>query len=191
MKNNINQIIRSRRSIYPHEFNGNELEIGVVETILENANYAPNHKSNYPWRFIVVCRPKTEDFYNLAAEIYRNSVSSEDYKDLKMNKILACKSSVSHVIAIVMHREPEDKTVLIEDICAVAASVQNMYLTLSQYEHAGGYWSTGLGTNSEYMRQFLNIAENEVHMGFFIIGATQNKRTESNKKPYTNFVKFI
>lgn len=190
MENNINRIIRNRRSIYPHEFSGAELNTELIETLLENANYAPNHKSNYPWRFLVMKGESLRTFIETAAEIYRTETDPALYREEKYIKILEYRSKVSHVIAIVLHREAASKTILNEDICAVAAAVQNMYLSLSQFPNAGGYWSTGLGTYSRTMHAHLNLAEGNQLLGFFVLGFVEHKREEGRKKPWQEFVKF-
>jgi len=91
----------------------------------------------------------------------------------------------------VMEREPDIKSIEMEDLCAVAAGVQNMYLSLSQFEHVGGYWSTGLGTYSKTMFDYLNLSENQTLLGFFILGVVENKRTEGHKKDFNKFVSYL
>ena len=47
----ITEIIKSRKSIYPHQFNGKIISKEVIIQLIENANYAPSHKMTQPWRF--------------------------------------------------------------------------------------------------------------------------------------------
>ena len=67
---NINTIIQQRRSIYPKEYTGQKLDNQVVEILLQNANYAPNHLSNYPWRFVVIAGDSLDGFIDAASDIY-------------------------------------------------------------------------------------------------------------------------
>ena len=191
MQNQINEIIEQRRSIYPKEFTGEKIEQQVLETLLRNANFAPNHKSNYPWRYIVIGDLSLEAWVDKAAEIYQNETASESFNQAKFDKIKQYAQQVSHAIAIVMEREPDTKSIEREDICAVAAGVQNMYLSLSQFENVGGYWSTGMGTYSKAMFDFLKLNENQTLLGFFVLGHVENKRTEGHKKDYTKFVSYL
>lgn len=191
MENHINNIIRQRRSIYPHEFNGEKLEDSVIHTLLENANFAPNHKGNYPWRFVVMKDDSLITWIDIAAELYIQNTSAEKFKQIKLDKILSYKKTVSHALAIVMLRDTDSNTILNEDICAVAASVQNIYLSLSQFDHVGGYWSTGLGTYSADMHSFLKLNSIETLLGFFILGTVVVKRTEAHKKDYKQFVRYL
>ena len=191
MQNQINETIENRRSIYPKEYTGDQVEQVVLDTLLRNANFAPNHKSNYPWRFMVIGGSSLEAWVNKAAEIYQAETKEEAFNQAKYDKIKHYAQQVSHAIAIVMERDPDVKSIEREDLCAVAAGVQNMYLSLSQYEHVGGYWSTGLGTYSKAMSDFLKLNENQTLLGFFILGVVENKRTEGHKKDYTKFVSYL
>ena len=50
----INDVIKYRRSIYPKEYQqGKTIPDEIIWQILENANHAPNHKQTEPWRFKV------------------------------------------------------------------------------------------------------------------------------------------
>lgn len=192
MKTDINNIIKQRRSIYPKEYNGEQIEDSIIETLLENANYAPNHYSNYPWRFIVISPNKINDFFTKAAQIYKESVFEEKFDAKKFEKTKDNGNLVSHVIAIIYQKDTEDtKSTDIENTCAIACAVQNIALSLSQYENVGGYWSTGLGTHSSKMAEYLKMSKNQSLMGFFILGKTDTKRTEGSKKSYKNFVSYL
>ncbi len=191
MQNQINEIIAQRRSIYPKEFTGEKIDQTVLETLLQNANFAPNHKSNYPWRFIVIKDHSLENWVNKAAEIYQTETAVESFNQAKFDKIKQYALQVSHAVAIVMERESDTKSIEREDLCAVAAAVQNMYLSLSQFEQVGGYWSTGMGTYSKAMFDYLKLNENQTLLGFFVLGHVENKRTEGHKKDYTKFVSYL
>jgi nitroreductase len=191
VQNQINEIIAQRRSIYPKEFTGEKIDQTVLETLLQNANFAPNHKSNYPWRFIVIKDHSLENWVNKAAEIYQTETAVESFNQAKFDKIKQYALKVSHAVAIVMERESDTKSIEREDLCAVAAAVQNMYLSLSQFEQVGGYWSTGMGTYSKAMFDYLKLNENQTLLGFFVLGHVENKRTEGHKKDYTKFVSYL
>ena len=53
MENNINDLIRNRRSVYPNQFNGKTISNEVIKEILFNANTAPTHRMTQPWFFKV------------------------------------------------------------------------------------------------------------------------------------------
>lgn len=191
MENQINEIISKRRSIYPKEYNGQKLDNAVIDILIRNANFAPNHKSNYPWRFTVIQDESIPKWIDKAAEIYKQETGQEKFNQGKYNKTLGYKSQISHAIAIVMSREEGSAGILNEDICAVAAAVQNMYLSLSQFEHAAGYWSTGLGTYSKAMHTFLGLGKDDTLMGYFVLGCVDVKRTEGKRRDHNHFVRYL
>ena len=49
----LNRLIRNRRSIYPNVFSDEVIPDNIIENMLENANWAPNHGITEPWRFTV------------------------------------------------------------------------------------------------------------------------------------------
>ena len=51
--NNLNQIIRSRRAIYPKQFISGDISKDILLNILENGNMAPTHRLTQPWIFKV------------------------------------------------------------------------------------------------------------------------------------------
>ena len=188
MQENINQIIKNRRSIYPREFNGNPVADEIIQVLLENANYAPNHKSNYPWRFVVITKEYVPQWIQKAIEI--TQVSEPNVSEQKISKLTNMASQIGASIAIVWDKEDLNKHE-IEDISAIACAVQNMYLSLSQFEHVGGYWSTGLGTYNPAMSEFLELTSQQQLLGFFVLGEVDHKRTEGMKKNVKQFVRYF
>lgn len=188
MLENINQIIKKRRSIYPREFNGNPVSDEIIQVLLENANNAPNHKSNYPWRFVVITKNNIPQWIQKAIEITQST--EPNVTEQKISKLTNMSEQIGACIAIVWDKEDLNKYE-IEDICAIACAVQNMYLSLSQFEHVGGYWSTGLGTYSSTMSEYLKLTPYQQLLGFFILGEVDQKRTEGVKKNVNQFVRYF
>lgn len=188
MQENINQIIKNRRSIYPHEYNGNPISNEHIHLLLENANYAPNHKSNYPWRFIVITKDSIPQFIDKAVEI--TIASNPNIMPAKISKLNNMATQIGACIAIVWDKQEVNKNE-IEDVCAIACAVQNMYLSLSQFNNIGGYWSTGLGTYHPSMSEFLELTPQQQLLGFFVLGEVANKRTEGTKKNVNQFVRYF
>lgn len=188
MENNINQIIRERRSHFPHEYTGELLDDDIITTLLENANWAPQHTSNYPWRFKIMKDDEIISWLDKAIENYKSDTPIEQQKQKTIDKLILYRTKISHVIVIVYQPDPEKQKRDIEDYCAIGCSVQNIYLSLSQFPHAAGYWSTGIGTYDAAMHEFLGLSDQQQLMGYFILGHVAKKRTESNRKSITNFL---
>jgi nitroreductase len=188
MNQDINQIIKDRRSHYPQEFTGMVLKDDIIDVLLENANWAPNHTLNYPWRFKILKGDTLTAWLQKAIDMYQRDTPTEKFSQKKLDKLEMYKSKVSHVIVIVKQADGEKPGHPTEDICAVACSVQNIYLSLSQFPEAAGYWSTGLGTYKAEMHQFLNLSTSQQLMGYFMLGHVEQKRTESRRRSVEEFM---
>ena len=188
MTNNIHDIIRQRRSIYPLEFNGQVLDNSIVKQLLEDAHWAPNHYLNLPWHFLVLTGASMHNWLNKVLEIEQVKASSDPKK---FNKIDVFKQKISHAIVIVQNTTDHPKAKAFEDALAIGAAVQNMYLGLSAYEHVGGYWSTGLCNNHADMKAHFNLSEQQQMLGYFIIGGVDQKRTASNRASVDAHIQFL
>ena len=51
MEKGLDQIIKTRRAVYPNMYTGKKNSKKLREKALENANYAPTHKLTQPWLF--------------------------------------------------------------------------------------------------------------------------------------------
>lgn len=187
----INEIIKQRRSHFAKEFTGEKIEDSIVNQLLENAHWAPSHALTLPWRFYVFQNESLTTLTSLMAELYKKQTLADKFKEEKYNNILQLPNKVSHAIAIGMKRDERSRVPEIEEIAAVACAVQNIYLSLTQFENVGGYWSTGSGTYTDEMKTFLGLSKEDSCMGFFMLGKVLHKRTESTRVPFSDFVKWM
>jgi nitroreductase len=171
----ISDMIMHRRSHFQKEFNGETATDEMVSQLLESSQWAPSHKLTLPWRFMVY---KNESKVHLFDAI-RSSIKSTSSDPIKLEKMAHFESPISHIIAIVL--KPSLKVPEWEEIAALGAGIQNVYLALLQYPNFGGYWSTGLQTNSKEIRNFLGLSPSEIHFGYFIIGGITELRTKSQR----------
>tara|TARA_B100001250_G_scaffold398391_1_gene406550 strand:+ start:922 stop:1470 length:549 start_codon:yes stop_codon:yes gene_type:complete len=154
------KIIRSRKSIFPRQFNGLEITEEVIHEILENANYAPSHRMTQPWFFKVFSGKSKQILVN---EILNNN--DINFNELAKEKLIINFKKTSHVICICMKRNkivPEW-----EEIAATSMSVQNIWLSCVN-RNIGGYWSTP--PYMKYLKGFLNLNEDDRLLGFFYLG---------------------
>jgi nitroreductase len=189
MFQNINQIIKERRSHYPTEYTGEAIEQEVIQLLIENANYAPNHHLNYPWRFVVINKNKVADFVQVYIDLLFHQNPDLESSDKKIEKLKLFQKNIGAVIGIVHHKV--DSKLHHEDQLAIACAVQNMYLSLSQFESIGGYWSTGMAYQSNEMNAFFKLSKEQELMGYFVLGKLENKRTESNRKDVNQFISYL
>lgn len=165
----LSELIRTRRNTPPASMSLELIPKAQIEQILEQANYAPNHKMTQPWRFRVLVGEKKAALGQLLAEVYTQNTPVEKFSQVQYNKYLNNPSKGSHIIAIGVHLDPEKRLPEWEEITAVAMSVQNMWLTAHDLGLAG-FWSSPKAIESEPVKAFLQFGAQEKCLGFFYVG---------------------
>lgn len=166
----LNKIIAQRRSIYPKSYTEGTIDSHVINQILQNANLAPSHKRTYPWRFVVFSGDGLQLFATWQSELYKKvSKENGNFVEKKYKKLKSQPLKCSHVISVLMERDPEKRVPEIEEISSVACAVQNMYLTAAAYG-VGMYWGTGGVTYFDEAKEFFDLGEDDKIMGFLYLG---------------------
>ena len=176
----VNSMIRTRRAIYTNMFSGNQVDDSIIKEMLENGNWAPTHKLTEPWRFVVFKGDGLQRLGDFQGELYKrknpDNFNEEHYQKLR-NKPLEC----SHVISIGMNRDEKESIPEVEEICATACAVQNMWLTASAHR-IGCYWSTGGVTFDEEAKPFFGLGEKDLLLGFLYIGMPKSDKWPSGRR---------
>lgn len=183
----INHLIRSRRSMYPQLYTDQVIDREIVEQVLENANWAPTHRITEPWRFQVFTGKGLETLANYQADLYKE-LSGDNFDEKKYEKLKLKPTQCSHVISIGVKKT--DKVPEIEDIEAVACAVQNMYLTTRAYG-IGAYWGSGGITYKKEANEFFGLGEEDTLLGFFFMGYPKIDFPAGNRTPIADKVKWI
>jgi nitroreductase len=178
----INELIKSRRTIYPEQFSDRKVHREQIELLLNNAHWAPNHGNTQPWRFHVFMDESRQRLSDFLAKTYLEITPKESQNDMKLAKLLARPLKSSVVIAICMERQPEEKIPEIEEIEAVACAIQNLHLSCTAYG-LGGFWSTPKLIYSTQMNAFLNLGEKDKCLGLFYIGYPAIEWPTAHRKP--------
>ena len=186
----LNQLIKSRRSIKPRYFNGNKIEDSIVWQILENANWSPTHGLTQPWRFKVFTDGGLLKLANFQAELYRKITpekifNSDKYERMKQNIL-----NSSHVIIICMQRQVSEKILELEEIEAVACSVQNMALTATAY-NVCSFWGSGGVTYTQELKDWIGLTEKDRCLGYLYLGYSDNPNANSHRSPIQEKVEWI
>lgn len=163
----VHQWIRSRRSTFIPQFEpGKTIPDEWVMELLENANNAPTHKLTEPWRFTVYSGAGLQKLAEAQAALYK-AEAGEKFKQATHDRLLQQPLQCSHVIAIGMKRH--ETVPLMEEIAAMGAAVENIYLGLAAYG-IGGYWSTGGITFYKGANSLFGLEEQDLFLGFFFLG---------------------
>jgi nitroreductase len=186
----INHLIRHRRSVFPKQFiTAKKIDDKIVEQILYNATWAPNHGKNEPWKFIVFTGEGLNKLATFQSELYKETAGEKfkeaTYENLKSNPLKA-----SHIVALCMIRDPAKKFHEVEEIAAVACAIQNIYLSVAAYG-LGGYWTTGGVTYNEKAKPFFGLGEDDKLMGFFYLGHVAVPSPDASRKPLNEKVEWV
>jgi nitroreductase len=181
-------LIRNRRSLYPKSYNDQEITDEEIWHILENANWAPNHKKTEPWRFRVLRGNALVRLGEFLAGIYKSKTPEELYSHVKFEKMRTKTTRASCVIAIYMQRDPDEKLPEWEEIAAVSAAVQNMWLTCTAMG-IGAYWSSP--SAFVQTREFLEVEPGERCLGLFYMGKCDDVEQPGKRGSIRDKVRWI
>lgn len=165
----IQTIIHNRRSCKPALMNGKKIEDAIIYQLLELADWAPTHAHTEPWRFVVFANDKVQEFCKDHAELYKTNTVKEKFETAKYEKLLHNGDQASHIIAVYMKRGTNPKITVMEEICAVAASVQNILLSASCLNIAA-LWSSGGLTYQTSMKEYFSLNDDDKMIGLLYLG---------------------
>ena len=186
----VNELMRSRRSVFPKDYTGEKVDDAVVMQMLENANWAPTHKLTEPWRFVVFTGEGLKKLAGFQGDCYRQvtqatgSFDEKKYEGLK-SKPLEC----SHIIAVGMKRDEKKTVPDWEELGAVFCAIENIYLTATTY-NVGCYLSTGGITGFEEAKSFFGLGPEDKLVGFIHIGVPK-ALPAGKRKPIKEKVQWI
>jgi nitroreductase len=163
----VSELIRRRRSVYPKMYTDKPVPEEVILEVLENANWAPNHKLTEPWRFRVFQGAALQRLGDFLGSRYKAQTSPEAFSEMQFEKISGNPKRAAVVIAVCMQRDPQEKVREWEEVAAVACAVQNMWLTCTPYG-IGSYWSTPSYILSA--DDWLGLGPGERCLGLFYMG---------------------
>ena len=186
----LNELIRTRRSTKPRYFNGKKIEDSLVWQILENANWAPTHGLTQPWRFKVFTASGLEKLADFQANLYQQLTPKTSFKAEKYQRMRTNVLKSSHVIVICLKRQLSEKILEIEEIEAVACSVQNMALTATTYGICS-FWGSGGVTYTQELKDFLDLGEKDLCLGYLYLGYSDRAATSSRRDPIQDKVEWI
>lgn len=165
---NINEIIKNRRATPPRFLAKKEISKDSIQQLLENANWAPNHKHTEPWRFKVYTGDAKQ---NLADEIYSILIEKKESRAQinlqKAEKFISGLNRVPVAIAIIIEYDIAKRIPEWEELAAVSMAVQNMWLSATAM-NLGAFWATGQFL--PLLSDILELEDRQKSLGFLYIG---------------------
>ena len=188
----LNQLIRNRRSIFPKDFTGEKVDDAIVHQMLENANWAPSHKLTEPWRFVVFTGEGLKKLGAFQGECYKKVTERDGtFREDRYQNLITKPLESSHIISLGMKRDEMHRVPEWEELAAVFCAIQNMYLTATVYG-VGCYISTGGVTNFEEAKEFFGLGPQDKLCGFLNVGMPKPSLNFGMKRsPIENKVKWI
>ena len=178
----INHLIKSRRSVFPKDYSGEKVDDVIIEQMLNNANWAPTHKLTEPWRFVVFCGEGLRKLGELQSACYKNvTMADGTFKEERYQNLLVKPLESSHIISIGMKRDGKKSLPEWEELGSVFCAVQNMYLTATAYG-LGCYLSTGGITNFEEAKEIFGLGPDDKLCGFLNVGIPKGELQSSMKR---------
>lgn len=178
----VSELIRRRRSIFPKTYNKKPIPKAIVEEVLENANWAPTHRLTEPWRFKVFMGNALVRLGEYLADFYKNNIPADEFSETKHKKSKESPLQSACVIAICMRPDPTGSVPEWEELAAVACAVQNMWLTCTAHG-IGSYWSTPKAALEA--DEFLGLGEGERCLGLFYMGYHDLPDLPGKRSPIT------
>ena len=174
-------LMRDRRTLSPEQFSARKVHKEIVEQILANATWAPTHGMTQPWRFTAYVGEGMQVIGPKLAEWYKK-FSGDKFSQTKYDKLVARGQNVTALVAVGMVPDPNGRIKEIEEIEAVAAAMQNMYLTATAYG-IGALWSSPGFMYQPEVRAFVGLPPEGQLLGLFYLGYPAGDWPISHRKP--------
>jgi nitroreductase len=139
----------------------------LIEKLLHAAVQAPNHKRVRPWRFVVITGKSREALGEVMANSLKGQdpLTSDSLLDLERTKTLRAPL----LIAAGVDKPAEPQLLEIENICAVAAALENLLLA-AHAQGLGAKWRTVPSSHTPAVKKFLGFSEDQELLGIIYIG---------------------
>lgn len=178
--------LKHRRSVFPASYSAKEIAKQDLIEIIQAATYAPNHKLTQPWKFTVFKGAGLAKLADIMADLYKKSTPIDQFLqkkyDVTKEKIL---QSAAIIAINIRYSGVIPKW---EEVAAIGAAVQNLWLAASAKE-IGGYWSTPNTINS--LKEPLKLDANEECLGLFYLGYHQEKEREALREPVETKIRWV
>ena len=183
-------VIRDRRTILPKDYSSRQVLREVIDQVLANGTWAPNHGMTQPWRFVVFTGAARERLSAFLGAEYKRITPTERFLQRKHDSLLQRPLQSSVVVALGLAPDPNGKIPLHEEQFAVACAVQNMHLTCTAHG-LGAFWSTGAVLTGEAMVQVLGLGPQGRCLGLFYMGYPAIDWPKGYRKPLPDVVTYL
>jgi nitroreductase len=139
----------------------------IIEKLLAAAVQAPNHHRVRPWRFVVMTGDARHRLGEEMAISLRRREHTAPESALEVERSRPLRAPL--LIAVGVDQASDPKVVEIENICAVAAAVENLLLAATALG-LGAMWRTGPASLDPAIKAFLGFSADQHLLGFIYLG---------------------
>ncbi len=158
-------LIVNRKSVFPQFFTDRAVDRETLSALMQAANMAPSHRKTEPWRFRVYREQGKEQLKEELLQVYGADKPDADKIARKFGGKI---DQSAAVLLIFLHRDLNESVPEWEEVAAVAAAVENVWLSLDAYG-LGGYWSSPGFVCGDY-GSWPGAKRNERCLGMFYLG---------------------
>jgi len=155
----------------------------TIKQILEAATWAPNHHMTEPWRFVVIAnehRLKLGESMAAALKGGMRTIDESQIKEvLRVERDKALRAPV--IIALICSQKSGERIVPQEEMIAAGAALQNLLLATHSLG-LGAIVRTGPHAYSQPVRDYLDLAEKELLIGFIYLGYPVDSTPPASKR---------
>lgn len=163
-------LIRARRTWKPENMDSQRVvPQGLLDTLFENANWAPTHGLTEPWRFKIFRGGARQRLAAALQQLYSDHTPAGEFRPDKHAKLGRTPLQAPVVVAICMRRQESGKIPELEEVAAVACAVQNMHLTACAAGLAAK-WSSPPICYHPAMNELLGLGARDRCLGLFYLG---------------------
>lgn len=127
---------------------------------------APDHKQLNPFRFVVL---ENQALDNLGLALHQATLDKGDTDETALQKAKMLPKRAPMIIACVTDYKNHPKVPEFEQLLSAGAGVQNLLLAL-QAQGFASVWRSGNLMNSQAVKQFFNLTDNNQVVGFIYVG---------------------
>jgi len=173
-------IIKARRTIGAMQ--DKDVSEDAINLMLEAGTWAPNHKKTEPWKFRVFAGDSRVRLGDEMERIMKQKTAHLSDEEALKKTTKAKKGPLRAPVIIAVAVNPSGKVPEIEEISAVAASIQNMLL-VAEEQGLATIWRTGEIVYQTELNDFLSLEEDDKLLGLIYVGHP-NKEASSKRIPY-------
>jgi len=177
---NVLDIIKARRTIGAMQ--DKDVSEDAINLMLEAGTWAPNHKKTEPWKFRVFTGDSRVRLGDEMERIMKQKTAHLSEEEALKKTTKAKKGPLRAPVIIAVAVSPSGKVPEIEEISAVAASIQNMLL-VAEEQGLATIWRTGEIVYQTELNDFLSLEEDDKLLGLIYVGHP-NKEASSKRIPY-------